>query len=135
MEPSLAHSDVLLRQKGIKASYQRVAIFDYLRHSKDHPSVSKIYGDLHCQFSRLSRATVYNTINLFVEKQLVVSVGTEGGEFRYDISLSQHGHFHCVRCQTIYDFPVKALPFDKAPAGFVVQNVQVHFRGLCPQCR
>jgi len=128
-------SDAYLRQKGIKASYQRVAIFDYLRHTTSHPSVSQIFGELHPTIPSLSRATVYNTINLFVDRKIAVPVQVDGPEARYDLADPRHAHFHCVVCQSIYDIPVDEIAKPAGLVGFDVQESQIHFKGICPRCR
>lgn len=135
MEVMSTRADSYLRQKGIKASFQRVSILDYLRHTTAHPSVSQIFSDLHPKIPSLSRATVYNTINLFVEKKLVIPVHVDGAEARYDLADPGHAHFHCVSCQTIYDLPIEDMPIPPSLEGFEVQESHLHFKGLCPRCR
>ena len=135
MEITLARSDAYLRQRGIKASFQRVSIFEYLNHTKEHPSVSQIFSDLHPTIPSLSRATVYNTINLFVDKKIVIPVQVDGAEARYYLADPKHAHFHCLRCQRIYDIPVEEIGIPEPLKGFDVQEAQLHYKGICPQCR
>jgi Fur family peroxide stress response transcriptional regulator len=85
--------DSFLREKGIKASYQRLRIFDYLQKSKEHPTVSTIYDDLLPEIPSLSRATVYNTLNLFVDKRIAKVLPLEDHEARFDIMAEDHAHF------------------------------------------
>jgi len=132
---TIAHSDAYLRQKGIKASFQRVSILDYLQNTTAHPSASKIFSDLHASIPSLSRATVYNTINLFVQKKIVVPVQVDGVEARFDLSEPHHAHFHCLGCQTIYDIPGEEITVPESLKGFDVQEAQVHYKGFCPRCR
>lgn len=130
-----AHSDAYLRQKGIKASFQRVSIFDYLQNTTAHPSAARIFSDLHSVIPSLSRATVYNTLNLFLKKKIVTSVQVDGAETRYDLAEPHHAHFHCKACHTIYDIPLDELRKPESLGGFDVQESQLHFKGLCPRCR
>ncbi len=135
MKTNVARSDAYLRQKGIKASFQRVSIFDYLHNTTAHPSVSQIFSDLHPNIPSLSRATVYNTINLFVEKKIAIPVQVDGVEARYDLAEPQHAHFHCATCGTIYDIPVEMGHAPKSLEGFEIHEAQLHYKGLCPSCR
>lgn len=135
METSVVRSDAFLRQKGIKASFQRVSIYNYLQHTTDHPSVSQIFSDLHPKIPSLSRATVYNTINLFVDRKIVIPVQVDGAEARYDLADPHHAHFHCIGCQKIYDIPVEKFAVPEPLAGFEVHEAQLHYKGLCPRCR
>lgn len=131
----IAPSNTYLRQKGIKASLQRVLIYEYLQKTTAHPSASKIFSDLHPTIPSLSRATVYNTLNLFVEKKIALPVQVEGSEARYDLCDPHHAHFHCVSCQTIFDIPIQEIAVPEPLRNFEVQESQVHYKGLCPQCR
>lgn len=135
METTATRSDAYLRQKGIKASFQRVSIFDYLRHTTSHPSVSQIFAALHPTIPSLSRATVYNTINLFVERKIVTPVQVDGTEARYDLTDPRHAHFHCVGCQTIYDIPIDEIGIPDPLKDFDVHESHLHYKGLCPRCR
>jgi Fe2+ or Zn2+ uptake regulation protein len=135
METTVSRSDAYLRQKGIKASFQRVSIFEYLRHTTAHPSVSQIFSALHPTIPSLSRATVYNTINLFVERKLVIPVQVDGLEARYDLADPRHAHFHCISCQTIYDIPIDEIAVPEPLRDFEVHESQLHYKGLCPNCR
>lgn len=128
-------SDAYLREKGIKASFQRVSIYNYLQNTTSHPSASKIFLDLHPTIPSLSRATVYNTLNLFVEKKIVIPVQVDTAEARYDLAEPHHAHFHCVACQTIYDIPIDEMGIPEPLKDFEVREAQLHYKGLCPQCR
>lgn len=135
MRAPIKDPDIYLRKKGIKASFQRVKIFDYLQVTTSHPSVSQIFSALQDQIPSLSRATVYNTINLFVSKKLVIPVHVEGTEARYDLIEPHHAHFHCGHCGVIFDVPLNGVSFSSGLDNFLVQEAQIHFKGLCPDCK
>ena len=134
MRTIVTQPEVFLRQKGIKASFQRVRIFDYLQKSLEHPSVSKIFGDLHTHIPSLSRATVYNTINLFLQKHLVITVPVEGTEARYDLSDPIHAHFFCTGCEQIFDVDTKSFPLPDELTDFEVAETHLLYRGRCSDC-
>lgn len=125
-----------LKSKGIKPSFQRMRIFEYLLNSIDHPNVDKIYKALIGEIPTLSKTTVYNTLNLFIEKRIVNMVTIEENEVRYDAYISDHGHFKCDMCGKVYDFQAK---IDKKDTNlselFVVNQKDIFFRGICPDCR
>ena len=135
METISDRSDVYLRKRGIKASFQRVSILDFLQKTTDHPSVSQIFSVLHPRIPNLSRATVYNTINLFLEKRIVIPVQVDGPEARYDLSEPQHAHFHCQACQKIYDISSEEIPIPEMLKDFEVREAQLHYKGICQNCR
>src|SRR3954453_20378163 len=61
----------ILRAHGIQPSAQRVAVAEYMLQTDAHPSADQVWPTVRQYFPMLSRATVYNTLNLFVEKGLV----------------------------------------------------------------
>ena len=63
----------LLETRGIQPSAQRVAVAEYVLHTERHPTAEQVLAGVRARFPRISRATVYNTLNLFVEKGLLRS--------------------------------------------------------------
>ena len=128
--------DSYLRDKGVNPSYQRSKIFEYIVNNHNHPTVSQIYEALIEKIPTLSKTTVYNTLNLFVEKKLVEVITIEGNEARYDIyNPEDHAHFKCTECKTLYDIPIDFNNiFVKELEGFQIQEQYVHFIGKCANC-
>lgn len=124
-----------LLKKNIKPSYQRIKILEYLIKKNNHPTVDEIYNQLVREIPTLSKTTVYNTLNLFIENDLVRLLTIEDNETRYDSIMSNHGHFKCQSCGEIYDFPINIDEFktDKLQ-GFKIADKNVYFKGLCPKC-
>ena len=54
---------IRLKEKGLKATPQRIAIYKYLEDSKDHPSAETIYRTLRESHPTMSLATVYKTLD------------------------------------------------------------------------
>ena len=125
----------LLESKGIKPSLQRLLLFRYMQNCNDHPTVEKIYADLVAQGHALSKATVYNTLTLFVQKGLLRMVGLDHNEARYDILTCDHAHFVCERCGAIYDV---AVNFDQLnllfPQAEQIKQRDIFYRGTCKRC-
>lgn len=123
----------LLKAHGINPSSQRVRIYDYLVASKDHPSVDDIFLALKKEGHLFSRATVYNTVKLFLEKHLIRPVNVASNEMRFDASHSFHGHFRCEACDKIFDIPIEELSLDGATE-HQIQETNVSFSGICAEC-
>jgi Fur family peroxide stress response transcriptional regulator len=125
----------ILIEKNIKPSYQRIKILGYILNKKNHPTVDKIFSDLVKEIPTLSKATVYNTLDLFKEANLTRIVTIENNETRYDAKVSSHGHFKCESCGTIFDFEVN---IDSLPVfsleHFKINEKNVYFKGVCPKC-
>lgn len=64
----------ILRSNGVKMTPQRLAIIDYLERHRVHPSAEDIYQALLPQYSMLSLATVYNTLELLQNLQVVIKL-------------------------------------------------------------
>ncbi|WDV45748.1 Fur family transcriptional regulator [Clostridiaceae bacterium M8S5] len=123
-----------LKTNDIKPSYQRVKIFEYLIKHRNHPTVDMIYKELALEIPTLSKTTVYNTLKLFVEKNIVIVINIEDNETRYDADTSFHGHFKCRHCNEIYDFKVE-MPFIKDLDGFEVNEYHFYLKGICKGCK
>jgi len=125
-----------LKEKNIKPSYQRMKIFEYLNLRKNHPTVDRIFKDLVKEIPTLSKATVYNTLDLFKRSELAKVVTIEDNETRYDSEVSVHGHFKCENCGRIFDFPVDidAISSD-ALENYSITEKNIYFKGICPGCR
>ncbi|MGL5087978.1 MAG: Fur family transcriptional regulator [Cetobacterium sp.] len=120
----------------IKPSYQRMKIFQYLLENKIHPTVDEIYKALCPEIPTLSKTTVYNTLNLFIEKGITRVITIEENETRYDVDMDIHGHFKCIECKKVYDIPVE---IDQLVVnnmnGFKVDEYHVYFKGICFSCQ
>lgn len=124
-----------LKSQGIRPSYQRVKVLEYMHHKAGHPTVDEIYRALSADIPSLSKVTIYNTLHALVEAGLVREVNIAETEKRYDITLTNHGHFHCDSCGMIYNFKVNIdkVPFEGLD-GFEIMQKDIYFRGICPNC-
>lgn len=128
-------SAVMLAEKGIKPSYTRIQIYDYLREKRNHPTVEDIYTELVQTIPTLSKTTIYNTLSLFLQNHLLQLVTIEENELRYDADTSCHGHFKCLNCGKIYDFSADAIALDAQELeGFDILQKSVYFIGKCKNC-
>ena len=135
MEVSKINVEAYLKEHGIKPSYQRIRIFEYLVKHKNHPNVDAIYQELSKDIPTLSRTTVYNTMKLFMEKKIVQLISIEDTETRYDADVAAHGHFKCTVCGNIYDVDVDLAEMDvHGLDSFRVEETHLYFKGVCDQC-
>lgn len=125
-----------IRAKGVKPSYLRTRILEYMLNYRNHPTVDMIYQALAPEIPTLSRTTVYNTVKLFLEKGLVQRIGIDEQELRYDADTGIHAHFRCEKCGMILDLPVDPDAVSiKYPDNLKVNEVQYYLIGLCGRCR
>jgi Fe2+ or Zn2+ uptake regulation protein len=121
----------LLRDHGIQPSAQRLAVADYVLHTADHPSADQVFARVSGAIPMLSRATVYNTLNLFVEKGLLRAFQLGEGRTVFDPLVDRHHHFVDEETGQIVDVPWDAVKVSRVDTleGFDVREYQVVMRG------
>jgi Fur family peroxide stress response transcriptional regulator len=127
------------RDKGLKVTPQRTAVYQILIGTTDHPSAEAVFREVREVFPNISLDTVNRTLLTFNEVGLAVAVEGSGDARRFDGDTGSHQHFKCIRCKRIIDFHHE--PFDRisVPKGladkFVVLRTTVYVEGLCDRCR
>lgn len=124
-----------LINRNIRPSHQRIKVLEYLNKNQCHPTVDQIFKDLHSEIPTLSKSTIYNTLNLFLEAGLIKVITIEYNETRYDTITENHGHFKCEECGAIFNFniDIDSLATEEL-TGFKVLDKNVYFKGVCPRC-
>jgi Fe2+ or Zn2+ uptake regulation protein len=121
----------LLRARGIQPSAQRVAVAQYVLATDEHPGADTVWARVKRGFPMISRATVYNTLNLLVRKGLLRELVLAEGKVVFDPNLERHHHFIDERTGAISDVPwdaVKVTRVESLP-GLEVREYQVVMRG------
>jgi Fe2+ or Zn2+ uptake regulation protein len=124
-------SITILRQCGIQPTPQRIAVVDFVFKTKAHPSADKILDGVREACPTISRATVYNTLNLLVEKGLLRTQILKEGTIIFDPNISRHHHFVDEDSGKVYDIPWEALKVteNKSLREFEIRDYQVVMRG------
>jgi Fur family iron response transcriptional regulator len=120
-----------LRRHGIQPSAQRVAVAEYVLETSEHPSADQVWDQVRTGFPMLSRATVYNTLHLFVDRGLLRQLVLAEGKVVFDPKVDRHHHFIDDETGEIHDVPwdsVKVRDVEKLP-GLEVREYQVVMRG------
>ena len=121
----------VLKDLGIQPTAQRVAIAEAVLDNTQHPTADEILVDAQKRCSIVSRATVYNTLNLFVEKGLLRTQVLKEGTVVFDPNVENHHHFIDEEDGTIIDIPWNWLSVhDKQKLeDFDIRDYQVILRG------
>lgn len=126
-------SDVIaiLRAHGIQPTPQRIAVAGCILREASHPTAQKVWECVKRTLPTISRATVYNTLNLFAGKGLVKMQVLSEGVTVFDPNVARHHHFIDQETGAIYDIPWEALKVtgEKSLASFEVHDYQVVMRG------
>ena len=120
-----------LAEHDIKPTAQRVAIADIVFGNHQHPSADEVFELAKKELAVVSRATVYNTLNLLVRKGLCKALVLAEGHTVYDPNTAPHHHLIDEESGAIYDLPLEAVSVEIADSieGFDVENVEVIVRG------
>ena len=96
---------------------------------------SKFLSSTVDEIPTLSKTTVYNTLNLFIEKQIAVVIVIEENETRYDVEMNFHGHFKCEKCGKVSDVDIdpEVINFDSLNE-FQINEHHLYFKGICKDC-
>ena len=120
-----------LKQHGIQPSVQRRAIAEVVLTTSAHPSADRVFEAVRSRAPGISRATVYNTLNLFVEKGLLRQLVLAEGAVVFDPNVAAHHHFIDEDTGRIHDVPWDAIDVHRVTAlpGVEVREYQVVLRG------
>ena len=117
---------------------QKQIIYDALK-TLDHPTATEVYGYVHDQFPKVSRATVFRVLGGFATAGKAIELRMAGSEVRYDYNVYPHCHARCVLCGKLSDVEVQGLPSEGLRAstcnGFEVEGYAVEFHGKCRECK
>ena len=120
-----------LRASGVKPTKQRLEIGMLLFAEARHMSADRIIADLKSEGSRVSKATVYNTLNLFTSHNLIREVSVDPERQFYDSTTGPHHHFYNVDTGELIDIGLGELAFSQLPdlpPGTEAQDVEVVVR-------
>jgi Fe2+ or Zn2+ uptake regulation protein len=124
-----------LVEHGIRPSAHRLAVGEYVLATQDHPAAETVWREVAARFPAISRATVYNTLNLFVEKGLLRALHLDPDRVVFDPKLDTHHHFVDETTGAIHD-----VPWDRVQVcniehlrGYDVHDYMVVMRGTVKQ--
>ena len=121
----------LLREHGINPTHQRIEIAYALFSRHEHLSADQIMAIVNDRHSETSKATVYNTLNLFKQHKLVREVIVDPSKVFYDPNTGPHHHFYNLQSGELIDIDardvqIQGLP--TLPTGMVTEGVDVIIR-------
>ena len=128
----------LLRDRGLRATSQRVVMHRLLRDRNRHVSAEELLSEASQSLPGVSLPTVYATLELFEQLGIVRRVNGGGGTLLWDTRGDVHHHMICRRCGRIEDLET---PLDlerarrsAAGSGFHPDRAEVVVSGLCASC-
>jgi len=126
-----ARARQILEQRGIRPTSQRLKLAEILLTSPRHLTAEQILATLRQSTGHVSKATVYNTLNLFVEQGLAREIHADPERCVYDSTMAPHHHFQNVDTGEMIDIRPEDLSFDRLPPlppGTEIESVDVVIR-------
>lgn len=105
----------LLRERGITPTRQRVEIARVLFSKRQHLSADQVMALVNARHPETSKATVYNTLNLFRDMGLIREVIVDPSKVFYDPNTGEHHHFYDVVNGTLTDIPPGEISLARLP--------------------
>lgn len=128
-----------LKEKNLKVTPQRLAIFQMLSNTVEHPSAETIYKALETTHPTMSLATVYKTLDALKKASLIQELNVGEDCFRYDARTHSHPHLICVSCCKVVDMDSIYLNDIRERveknSDFYILDEKIYFYGVCPNCK
>lgn len=115
----------LLKEKSIGLTVPRIEIAHFLLQQPQHLSADEILERVNAKYHRVSKATIYNTLNLFVKEGLINEVLVDSGRVLYDSNTKPHHHFYDPETGELIDIDQEMVSIQcdaPLPAGFDQKN-------------
>ena len=120
-----------LQAHGLKPTAQRLRVAEVLLSAPAHLTAEQIIGKLRSGGERVSKATVYNTLNALAARGLVRQINLDPTRSVYDSTRVPHHHFHDLESGELFDIDPSDIAFSRFPAlpeGMEAEGVEVVIR-------
>ncbi len=127
-----------LRNNGYKATPQRISVARCVLTSNEHPTAETIFNQVQREHPTISLSTVYNTLHVLQELDLLQELGFNDIGVRFDPNTKPHINLVCRRCGRIIDVdePLidEALDHVDRKLGFKRSGQRIDVYGYCKRC-
>ncbi|HBO84239.1 MAG: transcriptional repressor [Deltaproteobacteria bacterium GWC2_42_11] len=127
------------REKGLKITPQRLAIFKFLEGNTSHPSAEDIYRHIKKTYPAISFATIYNNLQALKERGEVLEITIDSQKRHYDPNTEPHHHIICTKCNKIndvfHDYSEAVRLPNYITEEFKPVGNHIDFYGICRTCQ
>lgn len=128
-----------LRERQQRVTSQRLVIFRAMHARRQHLTAEQVLDAVSPALPGIAMPTIYATLELLEELDLVRRVSTGTGAVLFDSRVSPHAHTVCRRCGALADLDTPGEAHEAlrcaTDAGFAPDHAQVLVWGLCADCR
>ena len=120
-----------LMQFGVRPTAQRLRIAALLLGRPQHLSAEQVQAGLRAQGLRVSKATIYNTLNLFAASGLIRQLSVGSDRCWFDSNTDAHYHFHDLESGALTDVSLRDVEFQRLPEpppGMQVEGIDLVIR-------
>lgn len=121
-----------------RQTLQRALVGESVVSLANHPTADDVYEKAIKQHPSISKATVYRNLNSLADDGDILRINIPNAPDRFDHNTYAHYHIRCKRCGLFSDIDIPVLQdIDMeilSSTGFVVQEHDVVFSGICPEC-
>ncbi|ASW43159.1 Fur family transcriptional regulator [Clostridium isatidis] len=127
-----------LKDNNIRITSGRIAILNILKSSNKGLSAENIYDLCKKQYENLNLSTIYRTLELFEEKEIIKKINIDGPALYV---LKKEGHKHLLKCDLCNKSVEIQCPMEeieeiiKAQAGFSLTEHKLELKGVCEECK
>ena len=128
-----------MTKHGLRKTPERYAIYKHVLAMPHHFFIDDLYAQMESEGYHVSRATVYNTVNMLLDAGLVRQLKFGKSPARYETSAgpARHHHLVCTVCgkiREITDAEIDACLDQRTYRGFMPQYSDLKIYGICRQC-
>ena len=134
----------MLKEKGLKLTGQRLLVLETMaEHPGEHLTAEEIFDLARRNYPEIGLATIYRTLQVLVELNVVDKISFDDGFARYELieelDSERHHHAICIGCKTVISLEedlLEALEQELMEnLGFAVTDHEVKLYGYCKECR
>lgn len=141
METARQQFEEFLRQENYRVTPERFEVLDAVMATSGHFDADELFLTLKRSGSKVSRATVYNTLDILEDCELVFKTRLKDHGSRYEKAFgrSHHDHLICIECGKIVEFVDEGIEQGQQAVAkkfkFALISHSHQIFGLCPDCR